>query len=95
MKMPEDIRNAHKWVLLYVLTFFILNMITKFVFSGGLHRSQADQREHFLIRGFRDDGHAYHSAHCYSPGESEVYSNGGRKYKEGKHLMDFGDCDDL
>ena len=55
---------------------------------GGHHRSDADDRSHFLVHGFGDNGHAYASIHAYSPNESALFDNGGR-FREGGDTIDL------
>ena len=49
---------------------------------GAQHTSESDSRKHFLVRGFRGNGHAYASIHAYAPDDSNIFYNGG-KYEEG------------
>ena len=54
---------------------------------GAPHTSD-DERKHFLVRGFRADGHAYVSFHAYAPDDSVFFDNGGQ-FKEGERKLDL------
>jgi hypothetical protein len=48
---------------------------------GGYHQSD-DQREHYCVRGFHPNGHAYKTLHIYSSTESVYFKkNGGQCWK--------------
>jgi hypothetical protein len=46
---------------------------------GGIHESY-DGRDHYCLRGFRQNGHAYKTIHIYSNVESRYFKNGGEKF---------------
>jgi hypothetical protein len=43
---------------------------------GGFHISEGP-RDHYCLRGFRQNGHAYKTLHIYSIAESQYFKNGG------------------
>lgn len=45
-------------------------------------------KKHFLVRGFRENGHAYASIHAYAPDDSVCFDNGGL-FKEGGYTMNL------
>ena len=55
---------------------------------GAQHKSASDVQSHFLVRGFRGNGHAYVSIHAYAPDDSMCFDNGG-KFGEGGCKIDL------
>ena len=47
---------------------------------GGAHQSE-DPREHFCVRGFRQNGHAYKTLHIYSNAESRYFRKSGGPFR--------------
>ena len=54
----------------------------------GTKHTSDDKKNHFLVRGFHMNGHAYISVHAYAPDDSVCFDNGG-KFKEGGCKMDL------
>lgn len=57
---------------------------------GGFHTSpeQQDPR-HYTVRGFQNDGYAYHTLHVYSDTSSQHYPNGGGFFMQGGRRLDL------
>ena len=54
----------------------------------GTHTSTSDMQSHFLVWGFRRNGHAYVSIHAYAPDDSICFDNRG-KFGEGRCKIDL------
>ena len=62
---------------------------------GGYHTSR-DPRAHYLVRGFRADGHAYKSFHLYSVDDRKYYNKSGGKFRKGKRTLHLAlECENL
>jgi hypothetical protein len=61
---------------------------------GGYHKS-TDTRDHYCVRGFRADGHAYKTMHIYSATESS-YKRGGGQFGRRYGTVDVSsECENL
>ena len=59
-----------------------------YVLRGGHHSGNTDKKDHFLVRGFGANGHAYETIHAYSLEDSAFFDNGGR-FSEGRKTVDL------
>ena len=72
--------------------FFLFCRLPIFFSSGDLHTSESDPLDHYLVRGFANNGHSYVTLHCRSPENFEMFENGGKKYEENGEIMDLANC---
>jgi len=63
---------------------------------GGFHRSD-EPKEHYTVRGFRPNGHAYKTLHIYSITKSDYFRKSGGNFSEycGMTLDLLLECEDL
>lgn len=62
---------------------------------GGYHESK-DPRDHYCVRGFRQDGHAYKAIHVYSNNVSRYYRRGGGQFGRNGNTLDLAlECEHL
>jgi hypothetical protein len=55
-------------------------------FSEASYGPEQQDPPHYTVRGFRNDGHAYHMLHVYSDTSSQHYPNGGDFMRGGRRL---------
>ena len=88
--LPLRNRVLEAWVVMWVS--LLLNLYLSFIFSyvlrGGHHSGNTDKKDHFLIRGFGANGHAYETIHMYLLEDSAFFDNGGQ-FSEGRKTVDL------
>jgi len=64
---------------------------------GGFHRSKKEPKDHYTVRGFRPNGHAYKTLHVFSILESDYFKKSGGNFSEfhGMTLDLLLECEDL
>jgi hypothetical protein len=64
--------------------------------GGGFHRSK-EPKDHYTVRGFRPNGHAYKTLHIFSISKSDYFKKSGGDFSEyrGMTLDLLLECEDL